>query len=192
MEKFAVLWYIITENERLRGNGMLQTKRLYLRNLRPGDEETMFSYRNDSRCNAFQRYSDTSIEGLRRFVEEFENSTFLSCEAEQHYAVICGEAGAMAGDITVFFTEKDNCFTLGITIAPCFQRQGFAYEILGEVISRIQNKYPSADIVALIEKENIRSIALFKKLGFVEECYSEKIQSYVFTIFGMGTSSNNN
>ena len=40
------------------------------------------------------------------------------------------------------------------------------------------------DIVALIEKENKGSIALFKKLGFIEECYAESIQSYVFTIYG--------
>ena len=90
----------------------------------------------------------------------------------------------MIGDISVFFSENDNCFTLGITIAPQFQMQGYAYEILREVIAQIQNHYPSLDIVALIEKENTKSIALFKKLDFVEECYADSIQSYVFTMYG--------
>ena len=36
------------------------------------------------------------------------------------------------------------------------------------------------DIVGLVEKENLPSIALLKKLGFVEEAYSDKIHSYIF------------
>ena len=90
----------------------------------------------------------------------------------------------MIGDISVFFSEADNCFTLGITIAPLFQKQGYAYELLKEVIAQMQNHYPSVDIVALIEKDNANSISLFKKLKFIEECYAEPIQSYVFTIYG--------
>lgn len=50
--------------------------------------------------------------------------------------------------------------------------------------AQIQKQYPSTDIVALIEKDNAKSIALFQKLGFVEECYADSIQSYVFVIYG--------
>ena len=48
----------------------------------------------------------------------------------------------------------------------------------------MQDKYPSVDIVALIEKDNTASISLFKKLGFIEECFADSIQSYVFIING--------
>lgn len=163
---------------------MLQTKRLHLRNLCQTDVDTLFAYRNDSRCNLYQRYEDTSKAYLQKFVQDYSHSTFLSKEAEQHYAVILNTNCNMIGDISVFFTEADHCFTLGITIAPLFQKQGYAYELLNEVIVQIQNHYPSVDIVALIEKENSKSIALFKKLNFVEECYADSIRSYVFTIFG--------
>ena len=47
-----------------------------------------------------------------------------------------------------------------------------------------KHKYPSVDIVALIEKDNTASISLFKKLGFIEECFADSIQSYVFIING--------
>lgn len=90
----------------------------------------------------------------------------------------------MIGDVSVFFSEADNCFTLGITIAPLFQKQGYAYELLNELIAQLQHHYPSVDIVALIEKDNAASISLFKKLNFVEECYADSIASYVFTIYG--------
>ena len=163
---------------------MLKTKRLYLRNFCHADVDILFNYRNDSRCNLYQRYEDTGKAYLQKFVQDYSHSTFLSGEEEQHYAIVCIASNAMIGDLSVFFSEKDNCFTLGITIAPQFQRQGYAYELLREVIVQIQNRDPSVDIVALIEKDNTKSISLFKKLHFIEECYADSIQSYVFIIYG--------
>ena len=161
---------------------LLQTSRLYLRNFMYADAVTLFDYRNDSRCNRYQRYDDTSIAYLQKFVQDFSHCTFLSREEEQHYAVISNASCDMIGDISVFFSEADNCFTLGITIAPAFQKQGYAYEILKEVTEQLQTAYPSIDLVALIEKNNAASISLFKKLNFIEECYADSIQSYVFTL----------
>lgn len=163
---------------------MLHTTRLYLRNLCLDDVDILFGYRNDIRCNQYQRYEDTNKAYLQKFIHDYSNSSFLSQEEEQHYAIVCRADCTMVGDLSLFFSEDDNCFTIGITIAPPFQKQGYAYELLSEVIVQIQQRYPSVDIVALIEKENIQSISLFKKLGFIEECYADSIQSYVFTIFG--------
>ena len=163
---------------------MLQTPRLHLRNLCPNDADTMFSYRNDSRCNLYQRYEDTGLAYLQQFVRSYSHSTFLSREEEQHYAIVHTADHTMIGDLSVFYTEKDTCFTLGITIAPAFQKQGYAYEMLREVTRQLQEHYPAVDIVALIEKENTKSISLFQKLNFIEECYAESIQSYVYVVYG--------
>lgn len=163
---------------------MLETKRLLLRNLCPADGESMYVYRNDVRCNRYQRYEDTDREYLCAFAERYAGSTFLSREEEQHYAIVCRETGEMMGDVSIFYTEKDACFTLGITIAPAFQRKGYACELLKEVTARLRKAYPSLDIVALIERENVASIALARKLDFVEECYAESIGSYVFVLYG--------
>lgn len=163
---------------------MWKTGRLYLRNLNGADVETLFAYRNDSRCNRYQRYSDTGKAYLQQFVRDFAHSTFPSRETEQHYAIAIKEKKQMIGDLSVFFTKKDRCFTLGITIAPAFQKQGYAYEILEAVIARIREQEPAMDLVALIEKENTGSLALFQKLNFIEECYAESVQSYVYVIYG--------
>ena len=162
---------------------MLRTKRLLLRNFCESDVDILWQYRNDVRCNQYQRYEDTGREYLERFVERFADSVFLHGE-EQHFAIVQQDSKEMVGDLSVFYTESDHCYTLGITIAPSFQRQGYAFELLREVVARIQNRAPSADIVALIEKDNDNSISLFKKLGFVEECYAASIDSLVYTIYG--------
>lgn len=169
---------------RLEGCGALQTQRLTLRNFRPADADTLFDYRNDERCSRYQRYEDTGREALQKFVRDYAKSAFLSVQAEQHYAIERRGDGRMMGDLSVFFTEKDNCFTLGITLAPAFQGQGYAGELLREVTARLREKYPAVDLVALVERENEKSLALVRKLGFVEECYAESVQSYVFVIYG--------
>ena len=161
---------------------MLQTSRLLIRRFCASDVETLFEYRNDSRCSRYQRYGDTSKACLERFVRDYSDCDFLSTQVEQHYAIVCIENGCMIGDLSVFYTEKDNCFTLGITIAPAFQRKGYAYELLSGVVTQIRQRYPSVEIVALIEKGNDASISSFQKLGFAEECYAQSIQSYVYTI----------
>lgn len=166
---------------------MLQTQRLSLRNLRPGDEETLFAYRNDIRCSRYQRYADTSRASLQKMVRDNSDCVFFSTGKEQHYAIACDENGEMVGDLTVFFTADDPCFTLGITIAPEFQRRGYAYELLHQMVAQLQKRYPDVDVVALVDRDNAGSIALFQKLNFVRECYVGSVRSYVFVIYGKHT-----
>ena len=159
---------------------MLKTARLRLRNFTPADADKIYEYRNTPECLRYQRYDDTSIEYIKDFVERFATSAFLSREKEQHYAIADLYTDELIGDLSLFYSESDACFTLGITLAGEHQRRGYAYEILDAVISRLEAKYPSLEIVALIDRENERSIALFKRLGFVLECYAESIDSLVF------------
>jgi RimJ/RimL family protein N-acetyltransferase len=177
--------YVIMNLVFYRGvSSVLQTKRLFLRNLCHRDTDILFDYRNDSRCNLYQRYEDTDKAYLQHFVETYSHSMFLSTEVEQHYAIVYAETSQMIGDLSIFFSKNDNCFTMGITIAPDFQSQGYGYELLQAVVSALRNHYPTVDLVALIEKGNAKSIALFRKLNFIEECYAESIASFVYVLYG--------
>jgi len=162
---------------------LLQTERLYLRNLQPEDLDAVYAYRNDPACARYQRWEDTSREEIARFLDRFRSCRFLSEEEEQHYAV-CLRDGTLTGDLSYFYTEADRCITLGITVAPRYQGQGIAREILAAVIDAIQNQHSRLDIVALIDPENERSIRLFEALGFCRECYAESIRSCVYIIEG--------
>lgn len=163
---------------------MLETKRLLIRNLQAADAEILFAYRNDERCCRYQRYEDTSLPYLQNFIEQYSKHVFLSKEPEQHYAIAEKDGGKTIGDMSIFYSEEDNCFTLGITLAPEKQGQGYGYEILQAVATRLQEAYPKVELVALIEKENEKSLALFQKLGFINEGYAEVIASFVFVKCG--------
>lgn len=161
----------------------LETERLILRNLIEEDAEEIYDYRNNEECFRYQRWEDTSYDAVASFVNEYQESQFLSLEEEQHYA-ICMKNGRIIGDLSCFYTEQDSCITLGYTISYKYHRNGYAYEALSAVIREIRLRFSELEIVGLVEKENIPSINLLRKLGFEEECYVEKINSYIFTIPG--------
>lgn len=161
----------------------LETERLYLRNLMPEDVEEIYDYRNNEECRKYQRWDDFTQEAVTAFVEKYGADEFLSTKEEQHFAVCLAENDALVGELAYFYSAGD-CITLGISISYKYHKKGFAYEMLTEVIRQIQLRYPGMDIVGLIEKENVKSIGLFEKLGFVQECYAESMGSYVYVIYG--------
>lgn len=161
----------------------LVTERLLLRNLTAEDAETITEYRNDAECSRYQRWDDTSREAVQALIADHAADGFLSKREEQRYA-ICTQAGEIVGDLAYFFNAEDNCITLGVTMAPSFQRRGYAYEMLAAVVAAVQGRFPTMDIVALIDRDNAASISLFEKLGFEQECYAESIASYVYVING--------
>ena len=122
------------------------------------------------------------MEAVEALIEGAMGDVFLSDKEEQHYA-LCDREG-LVGDLSYFYTAEDRCITLGITLSPEHQRKGYAFEMLQAVVRSVQNRHPALDIVALIDRENGASVALFEKLGFYRECYAESIASYVYVIDG--------
>ena len=169
---------------------VLHTPRLFLRNFIPEDLEVLYDYRNNEGCARYQHWENTSKEYLREWIERYAQSAFLSKEPEQHYAISLTQ-GQLIGDLSFFYNEADPCITLGYTISYRHWRQGYAFEMLSTLLPAIQKAYPQTDIVALVEKENVPSIALLQKCGFVEEGFSEKINSCIFVKAPVGPSAPN-
>ena len=61
---------------------LLQTQRLYLRNLQPKDLDAVYAYRNDPECAKYQRWEDTSREKIASFLDRFRACRFLSEEED--------------------------------------------------------------------------------------------------------------
>ena len=81
---------------------------------------------------------------------------------------------------------NDGYIVLGILEVNIFykyQRNGYAFEILSNLIEVIHERYKNYEIVAMTDKENEASINLLKKLGFVNEGYEERVESYIFSLY---------
>lgn len=158
---------------------MVITKRLRLRKFKEDDLEELYDYRNNDRCNKYQRYNDTYKEYLNNFIKVNKSSEFL-LEEEQHFAIAL-RTGELIGDLSIYF--NNNTITIGYTISYKYQRNGYAFEILSNLIEVIHERYKNYEIVAMTDKENEASINLLKKLGFVNEGYEERVESYIFSLY---------
>lgn len=159
----------------------LSTGRLQLRGFSPDDVNALFAYRNDERCARFQRWENSSFPYLEDYIDRFADSVFLSDAPEQHYAIALAD-GSLIGDLSVFMNADDRCITLGYTIAPDAQRKGYAYELLSAVLPLLRGRFPRWETVGLVSPDNLPSRRLLQKLSFQEECYAEKIQSFIYVL----------
>ena len=65
-------------------------------------------------------------------------------------------------------------------IIPIYNRES----TLGYCLDSVANiRYKNYEIVAMTDKENEASINLLKKLGFVNEGYEERVESYIFSLY---------
>ena len=80
-------------------------------------------------------------------------------------AVASKQSGEMLGDLYLKL-EKNTCW-IGYTIAPQFARQRLAFEVVTKLLMQLKRE-GMAFAKAGVEKENIASIALLKKLGFTQ------------------------
>lgn len=154
-----------------------RTERLLLRHLEWTDARSLTVWRNDAACRRYQCWKQRSLPPLRCFVLRYRRSRLFSLQREQHYAV-CLRGGVLIGDVTIFFI-RNSSVSIGYTIFPPFQRNGYAYELLSALLPLLHEVY-QLDIFALVHPENIASISLLKKLDFFlsQENYEENVDVY--------------
>ena len=101
----------------------LETERLSLRNLELSDAESISGYRNDEACRRYQRWEAFTLPDVEAYIEKFQSDVFLSDKQEQHFGIAQRNSLELVGELAYFYKPGD-CITLGITVAPRFQRNG--------------------------------------------------------------------
>lgn len=157
----------------------LITKRLGIRNMTDADLVFIKSLREDEVCARYQRWEDNSEEHIREMIATHRHDVLLSDTEIQRFLIVMRD-GAPVGTLTLFVTPKEDCITVGITIASSHQRKGYAKEILTALCNLAKETYPTLDLIALIHPDNTPSIRLFESLGFRFQLHAESINSLVY------------
>ena len=155
----------------------LETERLLLRNTCEGDASVMFDYRNDDRCARYQRGQTKDLAGIQKLVKDRSHDAITDAENFM-VAVQRKDTGEMIGEIVVM--PNDGCFSIGYTFHYNHHRQGYAFEALSLLTDVLHTQYPEMEFISFTEPENVASMALLKKLGYLDLGYAPKVESQVF------------
>lgn len=155
----------------------IETQRLHLRNVRPGDADVVFDYRNNELCSRFQRGQTKDYEGIVQLLERHEDDT-LSVESASMVAAAIKETDEMIGEIIVM--PNDNTISLGYTFSYQYHRQGYAFEALSALIDIIHGMVPDWEFISFTDPQNAASINLLLKLGYEDLGYIPSMESQAF------------
>jgi RimJ/RimL family protein N-acetyltransferase len=157
------------------------TSRLRLRRSRPEDAETISAYRSHPEVHRHQGWERTDPEGIRAEIEEMarrvpgEPGGWVQLTVEER------EAGHVVGDIG--FTRADGepgVMKIGYTMAPAFQRRGYATEAVGALVDYLFDTLGVEVVRAFASAENVASIRVAEKVGLMlserfERAYGDEV-----------------
>jgi RimJ/RimL family protein N-acetyltransferase len=137
--------------------------KLYLRPARLQDETLVLHWKNSSYVRQFS-FRDEIISS------ETHHAWFLN-RIENFEKSPCYMACLESTDLEIGFLRLDrissNSLEVGILIEKESAGKGFGTQSLGLLVSEARNKFKSVNLVARIASNNVASIALFERAGFV-------------------------
>ncbi len=158
----------------------IETDRLVLRNVQPGDAEIMFDYRNNEICAKYQRGQTKELGRIQDLISRRANDRISGVENAM-LAVALKDSGEMVGEIVIMPVETT--FSLGYTFSYRHHRKGYAFESLSALIKLLHGICPDYDFICFTESENEPSKSLLRKLGFEYLGYSEGKESDAFGLY---------
>ena len=135
-----------------------ETERCRVRPFEENDIEAFLSYRNNLNWMQYQgfkgkKYLEYKAALLQK--PKFKEGVQL--------AVVDKQTGELIGDL--YLRLERNTGWIGYTIAPQFARQGFAFEVVTQLLLELRQA-GLTQVKAGVEEQNIASIQLLRKLGF--------------------------
>lgn len=148
------------------------TDRLVLRELRPDDAATIFGYRSDPDVARYQSWVPASAEVVRGFIADLTGAEPFAPGAWHQLGVELRASGELVGDVAVHVIEHDPTQSeFGISVAPAFQRRGYAREALRALLGLLFDTLGKHRVFASVDPRNAPSMALMRATGLRQEAH---------------------
>ena len=144
---------------------IIKSDRIFLRPLNAADAKVLFAYRSKPQVSIFQLWKPAEIRDAAEFIDKAGFTSDLGNNQWNQFAVCLQTNQEMIGDVGVLL--NDDKAEIGFTIAPDFQRKGFAFESVACLLSYLFKKTSIKMIIAYSDPKNMASINLLKKIGFI-------------------------
>jgi RimJ/RimL family protein N-acetyltransferase len=144
----------------------LQTERLVLRRSRPEDAETISTYRSDPDVHRYQGWERTDADGVRAEIEHMAGRAPGEPGGWVQLSVERRSDGRLVGDVGMSpVPGEPEVVKIGYTIAPAFQRQGYATEAVRSLVAYAFETLGAEVVRAHASAENAASIRVAEKVG---------------------------
>lgn len=148
----------------------LETQRLKLRKFQINDAESLFNnWGTDCGITKYMLWKnyktiDDAINSINYYIECYENNSNF-----RQYAIELKDTKELIGQISFTINKKHESAEIAYLIARPYQNKGLMKEALIAVINYLINDLNCTRISAEVMIENIPSIRLLEKCGFVQE-----------------------
>ena len=161
---------------------IIETERLLLRNLRPGDEKTMFAWAGDPEVARYMIYPQykSEADGIEWLREREENA-----EDPDDYdlGIVLKETGELIGSGGLVYRPESDTWNMGYNIRKDMWGNGYVVEAMQAIIDEVRKTRKLRVLEAQFAVENQKSRRVMEKLGMVydrESSFEKFDKSAVF------------
>lgn len=160
---------------------ILHTPRLIIRNLTPADIDDFLHYRSNPEVTKYQGFDVMNREQAAAFIEEHTNRVFGKAGEWIQYGIESKSTGKIIGDCAIQLHEDIRIASIGVTISLEYQQQGYAREVLTNIVAHLFEKENVHSIEETVDIENAASIRLLESTGFIRTGYNDSEKEYRYT-----------
>ncbi|MCY3412033.1 MAG: GNAT family N-acetyltransferase [Candidatus Heimdallarchaeota archaeon] len=148
---------------------LMESRRVNLRYFKKEDISSFQAYRADPAVRYFQGWPEYTLEMAEEFVREMMN---LKVEIQNKWIQIAVEEKSSQFHIgDVAFINENGQVKIGYTIAETHQGKGYGSEAVTALLDMLFNRLKVHRVTAIVDIDNIASIALLEKLHFRREAH---------------------
>jgi RimJ/RimL family protein N-acetyltransferase len=148
----------------------IQTERLHIRELQQKDAAPIYEYLSNADVASYESWQPAGLKELQESIATIGERAELA-PGSWHNVAIALPDGLLIGDVGLYLLEDRKQVEIGVRVAPAFQHRGFAAEALTAILDRIFSDCEMHRASASIDPRNLRSIQLFRRLGFRAEAH---------------------
>lgn len=145
----------------------LETKRLWIREYRPEDWESVHAYASDPEVVRYMLWGPNSEEETRAFVQEVLRAANDHPRTDYDLALVTKDGNQLIGGCSLVLDGQNG--EIGYCLHPAYWRQGYASEATRELIRWAFAKKGLHRISATCRPDNKGSAGVLEKVGMVRE-----------------------
>ncbi len=144
----------------------IETERLILRNLRPGDEKAVYAWAGDPDVARYMIYPQyrSEADGIEWLKEREENT-----DDPDNYdlGIVLKETGELIGSGGLVYHPEDDIWNMGYNIRKDMWGNGYVVEAMQAIMDEIRKTREIRVLEAQFAVENYKSRRVMEKLGMV-------------------------